>query len=359
MTGLALGLAKNGCNVTYVAESMMSQDRANLGWTAPILPGIELTHIVSKTSGMEVLSNAPKDAIHICEGLRSNGLVGLASMEMSNRHLCQWVIMETVDDSSWLGFFKRLEYRRLFFLRYRRLQGVLAIGHRATDWFVARGLPKECVFPFSYFLPTQKNNIRPKVAGCCFRFIFVGNLIERKRLDFLINALSIFPLGSIELVVVGNGPMYETLQAQAELSCPGRVFWLGCLNMENVSTEIAKADCLVLPSRHDGWGVVASEALMVGTPVICSDSCGVAGVVAASGCGGVFRSGNLDDLRVKLKQVITEGNISIEAREKLAQWAYCLNANRGAEYLLEILRYLRLGGVKPSAPWETVRDKCA
>ena len=29
---------------------------------------------------------------------------------------------------------------------------------------------------------------------------------------------------------------------------------------------------------------------MVGTPVICSDACGSAGVVHASGVGGVFRS---------------------------------------------------------------------
>jgi hypothetical protein len=63
--------------------------------------------------------------------------------------------------------------------------------------------------------------------------------------------------------------------------------WGSYLSTE-VPRAMAQADCLVLPSIHDGWGAVASESLMVGTPVVCSDACGVAGVVQASGVGGVF-----------------------------------------------------------------------
>ena len=42
---------------------------------------------------------------------------------------------------------------------------------------------------------------------------------------------------------------------------------------------MAAADVLVLPSRFDGWGAVVNEALMVGTPVICSDRCGASDVI--------------------------------------------------------------------------------
>ena len=57
---------------------------------------------------------------------------------------------------------------------------------------------------------------------------------------------------------------------------------------------ICESDCLVLPSRYDGWGAVISEALMVGTPVICSDNCGAANVVTASNVGSVFSTNDFD-----------------------------------------------------------------
>ena len=44
--------------------------------------------------------------------------------------------------------------------------------------------------------------------------------------------------------------------------------------MSKIGNTIYQADNLVLPSSHDGWGAVTTEALMVGTPVICSDTCG-------------------------------------------------------------------------------------
>lgn len=56
--------------------------------------------------------------------------------------------------------------------------------------------------------------------------------------------------------------------------------------MDAARACMARADVLVLPSWHDGWGAVVSEALMAGTPAIASDACGSAGVVRASGVGG-------------------------------------------------------------------------
>ena len=90
-------------------------------------------------------------------------------------------------------------------------------------------------------------------------------------------------------------PAWESLAASL---LPNRVQWFGKFPMSEVAKKMADADCLVLPSLHDGWGAVVSEALIAGTPVICSDACGSAGVVEASvwvvfsqwRCRGSFRS---------------------------------------------------------------------
>ena len=53
----------------------------------------------------------------------------------------------------------------------------------------------------------------------------------------------------------------------------------------------------VLPSRHDGWGVVVNQAIAAGLPVICSDAVGAAADLVSNGVNGyVFPSGNVEQL---------------------------------------------------------------
>lgn len=121
--------------------------------------------------------------------------------------------------------------------------------------------------------------------------------------------------------------------------------------MPEVQGVLAEADCLILPSRHDGWGAVVSESLMVGTPAICSDACGSATAVQASGVGGVFASGDEDALACRMRQCVEKGKISLDERTRIAAWARALGADAGARYLLEILNHADHGGEKPVPPW--------
>lgn len=352
MAGLAAALARQGCEVTYVAEQLMSEDRARQGWSPPDLGGARLVLAPSTDAVAELIKTAPADSTHVCQGIRNNGRVGWAQRALARRGLRQWVVMETVEDSGWRGVLKRLEYRRLFATWRGRIEGVLATGYRTPDWVVARGVPMERVFPFAYFLPDEpvlpaQNNER---TGR-FRFVFVGQFIERKRLDLLISALAALSQDDFELAVIGAGPLESKLRAVAEAALPGHVVWHGQLPIHGVPQVIANADCLVLPSRHDGWGAVVSEALMVGTPAICSERCGSAGVVQASGQGGVFRRGDLAGLVGQLERMLLKGCLSGEERRALSAWGRALGAEAGACYLLDVFTYSAHGGTQPLPPW--------
>jgi glycosyltransferase involved in cell wall biosynthesis len=355
MAHLAVALARRGCKVTYVAEEAMSADRQQQGWAVPELPGMSLLYADSDAAIQTLAQKPSEHSIHICQGIRSNGFVGAIQRELSARRLRQWVVMETVDDSGWRGLIKRMEYSRLVRARRDSLQGVLAIGHRTMDWVVARGVPAERVHPFAYFLPDPKesrgeNGRAPGV----FRFVFVGQLISRKRVDWLLNALIGISDQEFELLVVGTGPEEPALRQLAARRLGDRVRWLGRLPMNEVPAVMAQADCLVLPSVHDGWGAVISESLMVGTPVICSDACGAAGVVRASGFGGVFPQDQGDVLKAMLDKQVKASPIDAESRARLATWATALGADAGASYLLSILECMRSGGKRPMPPWQTV-----
>jgi len=352
MAGLALSLTREGCKVTYVAEQELSVDRVKLGWQAPQMNGVHLRFAADEEAVRALAQQAKAWSVHICQGIRGNGLVAVAQHALSRRGLRQWVVMETVDDAGAWGIAKRLEYDRLFRGKGRLLEGVLATGHRTMDWIIARGMAAERVYPFAYFLPQTGNRdhaVHREVGS--FRFLFVGQFIELKRLDLLIHNLVEFLDREFELLVVGVGPKERHLRMLAESALPGRVRWLGMRPQAEVPAIMSQADCLVLPSRHDGWGAVISEALMVGTPVICSDACGAAGVVNASKTGGVFASDRDDEFRARLDRQLKTGPVTTEGRLRLASWAAALDAEAGARYLMQILDCSANGGSRPMPPW--------
>src|SRR5437016_5885593 len=354
MAGLAIALVKHGCCVTYVAEQVMTADRILLGWSPPLLDDVRLEFASAPASIVRLVASACPDSIHICQGIRSNGLIRLAQKALARRRLPQWLVIETVDDAGWRGALKRLEYRRLFMHRRGQVRGVLGIGHSTPGWIVARGMPSNRVFPFAYFLLNHEpaHLVSPDRAGR-FRFLFVGRLDENKRLDYLIEALRRMPTPDFELVVVGTGPLEHELRALAAEALPSRLDWVGRLPLDAVPSEMANADCLVLPSRHDGWGAVVSEALMAGTPVVCSNSCGSAAVVRASGYGSVFASNDLAAMVSSLSQTMARGHLSSAERKGLSDWAKCLGADAGADYLTAIIDHMDGRAPRPLPPWQT------
>ena len=353
MIGLAEALAKRGHEVTYVAEQPMSEDRAKQGWRPPRADAITLRMAPDAAAAAGLVAEAPEASIHICQGFRGNGVVGRARIALDARGSRQWVVMETVEERGWAGSaVKRLEYARLVRSWRHRIEGVLAIGHATPEWLIARGMPAERIAPFAYFLPEPPASTCPELPmDSPYRVLFVGRLISLKRVHDLIDALARVAGHAFELAIVGAGPLEAELRLRAKSRLGDRVVWLGQRPMNEISAIMAQADCLVLPSRNDGWGAVVSEALMSGTPAICSNRCGAAGVVRASGVGGVFNTGDVEGLAQLLEAMIVRGKPLEAERTRLRRWALCLGADRGADYLSTILDRTSGAVHRTAPPW--------
>ena len=354
MAGLAAELANRGFKVTYVANSLLSSARAKQGWETPNLGKAKLILATNKENVINIASDAPKDSVHICQGLRSNGLIKYTQKILKKRGLKHWILMEMVDDDGAMGLVKRIIYNILFLRWKKNLTGVLAIGQNAIGWFVDRGIKKDSIYPFAYFLDRPKVDNFLKLSekekkNRPFRFVFVGRLVKLKKIDLLIKAIASLKKDNIEFWVIGSGPEEKYLRSMANLLIPNKVYWLGTLPISHISNKIVQADCLVLPSRYDGWGAFVCEALMVGTPVICSDACGSSEVVQASGVGSVFLKNDHQSLSDSLHQQYELGQINIAERQKIIEWSKCLCAESGAEYLDLILNNTKKELVE--APW--------
>ncbi|MFP4139936.1 MAG: glycosyltransferase [Phycisphaerae bacterium] len=126
---------------------------------------------------------------------------------------------------------------------------------------------------------------------------FVGRLDPQKGVDLLVSALA--HLGArrepMDIVIAGEGPLEPIVRTYAEVGEGGehcRV--LGFVN--NVADVLSAADALVLPSRWEGFGLVAAEAMAAGLPVIGTSVPGLRGVVVHGRTGLLVDSEDIQGL---------------------------------------------------------------
>lgn len=109
------------------------------------------------------------------------------------------------------------------------------------------------------------------------RLLCVASLIPRKGHDNLLEALTLLADIPLVLTCVGS-PMSdpkwsEKLRNSAESDlAAGRVIFAGEVGAEELRDHYGTADLFVLPSRHEGFGMVLSEALRWGLPLVTTDA---------------------------------------------------------------------------------------
>ena len=101
----------------------------------------------------------------------------------------------------------------------------------------------------------------------------VGYLIERKGIRDLIAALGLLRREgrTVHLALAGDGPLRGALEAQAaEEGVADTVHFLGRVPHARVLSLMARAQLVALPSWDEAFGLVYTEAMAQGTPVLAS-----------------------------------------------------------------------------------------
>jgi glycosyltransferase involved in cell wall biosynthesis len=132
--------------------------------------------------------------------------------------------------------------------------------------------------------------------------IFVGSIRAGKGIQDLVEAFRNPALSGSELVVVGGveGEWAEKLQKTA----PPNIRWLGRKSVEETAKHMAKAWCLVLPTRADTSPNVVKEARVIGLPVITTRNGGQASYVQDGEDGYFVECGDIKGLVQKLRIVL-------------------------------------------------------
>jgi glycosyltransferase involved in cell wall biosynthesis len=180
--------------------------------------------------------------------------------------------------------------------------------------------------------------------------LYVGRLVEFKRVDLLIEAFA--KLGAdnpARLVIVGDGIVRPQLESLArKLGVADRTEFRGFAEPADVPLWYAVADVMVLPSVGETWSVAVLEALASGLPVVTTDTVGAAAdAIKDPSLGAVVRTRDVSALAAAIAARLADG----KGRDRVrVAWAYAQNQFRYEVLSRRVVDAIRNTIGKPELP---------
>lgn len=175
----------------------------------------------------------------------------------------------------------------------RHASAVLAVSEAVAATLKEFGIPAEkiTVIPNGVDLadfdaPVEAAQLRAQfgVPADVPLILAVGRFASEKGFDVLIDAFAQMQAqgSSARLMLVGSGPLEEELRRRAA-SAEDRIVFAG--QQANVAPFLHAADLVAIPSRQEGQGIVALEAMAARKPVVASRVGGLAETIVPEETG--------------------------------------------------------------------------
>ena len=213
------------------------------------------------------------------------GLVA-ALLSKFNRKLPPFLVTSHGADLHALRFWPMPALKRFV---ARRAAGLVVVSSGMLESLEQQGISREGVHVEPMGVDLQTRFVPDlKIARSDSEILFVGRLVEKKGLRFLLDAMPaiIKAQPDARLMIAGYGPEQPNLEAQAaELGISQQVSFLGPVPQNQLPALYRRATVFVAPfveasgGDQEGLGLVTLEAIGCGCPVIVSDLPAVRDVV--------------------------------------------------------------------------------
>lgn len=285
-----LGLARAGgfrgaLRLLWALRRSLRKGHYDLIWVQYMTPTL-IPLLVARLSSRRLVA-----AVHVAAGHYGPG--GLKRLRWLARWWCDRFVC--VSQTSARGIFGDALDDKAFRQRVRVLPN--AIDMAAVESAQARGWRGELDLPLDAV-----------VIG------YVGRLAYNKGPDILLRAAALLASDhpALRFVIVGDGATRPELEAlMTELGLSGVVHFVGALPRDAVYAAIMGFDITVVPSREEGFGLTALEAMACGVPLVASRVDALEEVVVDGRTGLLFDAENEEDLASKLKIMLNDQGLRV------------------------------------------------
>lgn len=168
---------------------------------------------------------------------------------------------------------------KIYSILYKRVfnscNGVMAIGKEAFNYY--KRLNKNTfLIPYNIDFDIFKKN---KCKNSEINILYVGQLIERKGISFILKALKNIDKEiskKLKITFVGNGLYEKKILSFRDKNKIFDVKIHKFLSRKKLINIYQNNNIFLFPSLYDGWGVAVMEAMASGMAIIISKNCGMA-----------------------------------------------------------------------------------
>jgi glycosyltransferase involved in cell wall biosynthesis len=156
-----------------------------------------------------------------------------------------------------------------------------------------------CAVDTGRFHPTELPK-QPDLA------VYIGRIEKRKGIDFLIRSMPLVreQIPGVRLLVGGKGSYLEKMKLLVrELKLEENVTFLGFVPDDQLNALYNSAQCAVVPSVFEGFGITVIEALAAGTRVVGTDVDGIREILQSGDFGRLAPYG---DERALARAIVAE-----------------------------------------------------
>jgi glycosyltransferase involved in cell wall biosynthesis len=164
------------------------------------------------------------------------------------------------------------------------------------------------VIPYAFPPVASSRNYNLSSASTPLKLLFVGGLSQRKGIADLFAVVEKLK-NHVELTVVGKKSTDQCLALDAALA---KHRWIPSLPHNKILELMQDHDVLVFPSLFEGFGLVITEAMSQGTPVITTDRTAGPDLIKHGENGWLVDAGSTNALQAAIEELLQQPNIIAE-----------------------------------------------
>lgn len=340
---LANGLAQRGYSVTVLtadwgfearpalAQNISKVERSSFGWTREV-NGVQSVYLptwfryraASWNPAVARFCRARLKEFEIVHIFGLYDLLGLAVARNCRKQKVPYVVEP-------IGMFVPIVRNILMKRMYHRVSGkemldgaagIIATSEQEVEELAGGGIPltkivlrRNGVMTPRELPPPGEFRVKQGIPREALLVLFLGRLSSKKSPDLLLQAFARIPerIGGRDVWLAFAGPDEAGMQGRLkelarQRGVQKRVIFSGAAFGEEKWSAYRDADVFVLPSQNENFGNTAVEAAACGTPVVVTENCGVAALLA--GIAGIVVPHETEAVARAVEQILGDSKLS-------------------------------------------------